>query len=74
MELKARHKALLGQLQLQLTASLGPPLRTCLAQALVALYEAGDTLSLHDTIGRCCDVVKTKEDKDSPVALTVNKL
>lgn len=71
-ELKSKQKELLGQLQSQLSASLGPPLRSCLAQAFVTLYEVGDSYSLHETVSRCCDVVRVKEDSGS--SLSVNKL
>lgn len=61
-ELKPIQKQLVAQLQAQLHVSLGPPLHPCLGQAFVALYAVGDTFSLHDTLGKCCDVVKMKEE------------
>eukprot|EP00731_Ephydatia_muelleri_P027849 Em0019g722a len=61
-ELKDKQKLLVGQLQAQLNAALGPPLRTALAQAFVTLYSMGDTFSLHDTIGKCCDIIRARED------------
>jgi hypothetical protein len=60
-ELKRSQKQLAAQLQQQLQASLGPPLHTCLGQAFVALYSVGDT-SMHESLGKCCDVIKMKED------------
>ena len=50
------------QLQAQLQLSLGPPLHSCLGRAFVAVYAVGDSLSLHETLGKCCDVIKMKED------------
>ena len=61
-ELKRSQKQLVAQLQQELQASLGPPLHTCLGGAFVALYSVGDTFSLHETLGKCCDIIKTKED------------
>ena len=61
-ELKRAQKQLVAQLQSRLYASLGPPLRSCLGQAFVSLYAVGDTFSLSDTLGKCCDIVKAKED------------
>ena len=62
----------MAQLQSQLLASRGPPLHTGLGQAFVSLYLVGDTFSLHDTLGRCCDIVKMKE--DAAAGLSNNKL
>ena len=59
------------QLQWHLAASLGPPLRGSLAAAFVALYHAGHTLSLQATVGRCCDIIKSKEEAAGAAA---NKL
>ena len=61
-ELKRSQKQLVAQLQRQLQSSRGPPIHSCLGQAFVALYLVGDTFSLHETLGKCCDVVKMKED------------
>ena len=70
-ELKARQAVLVSQLLSQLQASLGPPLRASLGRAFVALYEVGDSFSLHDSIGKCCDILRAKEDSGSSI---VNKL
>lgn len=61
-ELKLTQKQLVAQLQARLYVSLGPPLHSCLGQAFVTLYAVGDTFSLHDTLGKCCDVIRMKED------------
>ena len=61
-EFKRSQKQLVAQLQQQLQASLGPPLHTCLGQAFVALYSVGDTFSMHESLGKCCDIIKMKED------------
>lgn len=70
-ELKSKQKQLIGQLQAELLGSLGPPLRTALGQSLVAVYAVGDTFSLTDTVGKCCEVIKAKEDI---AAFLINKL
>ena len=64
-ELKSKHKELVRQLCSQLQASLGSPLRSCLARVFVALYEAGETFSMHETVGKCCDIVRSKEEGPS---------
>lgn len=64
-ELKAKNSALVSQLQAQLQARLGPPLQRSLGQAFVALYEAGQTFSLHTTVGLCCDIIKSKDESQS---------
>ena len=70
-ELKARQALLVSQLLSQLQASLGPPLRTSLGRAFVALYGVGDSFSLHESVGKCWDTLRAKEDSGSSVA---NKL
>ena len=69
-DLKKNHAALVSQLITQLAGSLGPQLRRALGQAFVALYTSGETFSLHTTVGKCCDIIRTKEDQSN----TSNKL
>jgi len=69
-ELKLKQKELVRQLYSQLQGSLGPPLRSCLARVFVALYEAGETFSMHETVGKCCDIVRSKDEGPSTNKLT----
>ncbi len=69
--LKSKQKSLVAQLQALLGNGLGPPLCRSLGKAFVALYGAGETMSMHDTIGKCCEVLKGKEDSSNTGA---NKL
>ena len=64
-DLKKNHQALVGQLTSQLNVSLGPQLRRALGHAFVALYTSGETFSLHTTVGKCCDIIRAKEDQSS---------
>ena len=64
-DLKKNHQALVGQLTSQLNVSLGAQLRRALGQAFVALYTSGETFSLHTTVNKCCDIIRTKEDQSS---------
>ena len=71
MELKSKQKALVSQLQALLYDGLGPPLRRSLGKAFAALYGAGEMMSMHDIIGKCCDILRGKDDSSTS---GVNKL
>ena len=43
----------------------GPPVRKSLADAMTTLFSVGDTFLLFDTINKCNDMLKSKEDASS---------
>jgi len=66
-DVKQSQKKLVEQLMAQLQGSPGPPTRSLLAHCLAMLFSVGDTFLLFDTINKCNDLLKTKD--DSPVFL-----
>jgi len=67
-DVKECQKKLVEQLMDQLvTGSPGPPTRQLLAQCMATLFSVGDTFLLFDTINKCNDLLKTKD--DSPTFL-----
>merc|ERR1711892_4667 len=67
-DVKECQKKLVEQLMAQLvTGSPGPPTRQLLAQCMATLFSVGDTFLLFDTINKCNDLLKTKD--DSPTFL-----
>ena len=70
--LKANQQKLVQQLQRRFTEGLPPPLRRLLGRALVAVYSAGSTLTLFDTINKLTDSIKAKDEGGATVS--ANKL
>ena len=67
-DVKECQKKLVEQLMAQLVGgSPGPPTRQLLAQCMATLFSVGDTFLLFDTINKCNDLLKTKD--DSPTFL-----
>ena len=66
--IKVQQQQLVGQLMVQVKdGSCGPPARQLLASALATLFSVGDTFLLFETINKCNDLLKTKD--DSPAFL-----
>ncbi|XP_075700503.1 HEAT repeat-containing protein 5A isoform X2 [Rhinoderma darwinii] len=70
-EVKQNQKQLVEQLTLIMMGSPGPPVRHLLAHNLAVVYSAGDTFSVYETIDRCNELIRSKD--DSPSSLP-NKL
>jgi len=67
-DVKECQKKLVEQLMAQVAGgSPGPPTRQLLAQCMATLFSVGDTFLLFDTINKCNDLLKTKD--DSPTFL-----
>ena len=60
--MKKNQQTLVIQLHKLLTKSLPPSLRSLLSSSYVSLYYAGDSSSLFETINKCNDVVKSKDE------------
>ena len=67
-EVKENQKMLVDQLMNLVTGgSPGPPTRQLIAQCMATLFSVGDTFLLFDTINKCNDILKMKD--DSPTFL-----
>ncbi|XP_071971491.1 HEAT repeat-containing protein 5A isoform X1 [Engystomops pustulosus] len=64
-EVKQNQKQLVEQLTLIMMGSPGPPVRQLLAHNLAVVYSAGDTFSVYETIDRCNEVIRSKDDSPS---------
>ena len=67
-DVKEAQKTLVAQLMAEVTGgSPGPPTRQLVAQCMATLFSVGDTFLLFDTINKCNDILKVKD--DSPAVL-----
>ncbi|XP_044127665.1 HEAT repeat-containing protein 5A [Bufo gargarizans] len=64
-EVKQNQKQLVEQLTLIMMGSPGPPVRQLLAHNLAVVYSAGDTFSVYETIDRCNELIRSKDDSPS---------
>uniref|UniRef100_A0A8C0BQT8 HEAT repeat-containing protein 5B n=1 Tax=Buteo japonicus TaxID=224669 RepID=A0A8C0BQT8_9AVES len=55
-------KKLVEQLTGLINSSPGPPTRKLLAKNLAALYSIGDTFTVFQTLDKCNDIIKSKDD------------
>ncbi|KAM4013422.1 HEAT repeat-containing protein 5A isoform 2-T2 [Anomaloglossus baeobatrachus] len=68
---KQDQKQLVEQLTLIMMGSPGPPVRHLLAHNLAVVYSTGDTFYVYETIDKCNELIRSKD--DSPSSLP-NKL
>ncbi|KAK7086919.1 HEAT repeat-containing protein 5B [Halocaridina rubra] len=64
-DIKGCQKQLVDQLVAQMYESPGPPTRKLVARCLATLFSVGDTFLLFETINKCNDVLKNKDDSPS---------
>lgn len=64
-DVKACQKKLVEQLTTHIQGSPGPPTRKLLASCLSTLFSVGDTFLLFDTVNKCNDILKNKDDSPS---------
>lgn len=64
-DIKEKQKKLVEQLTNQISESPGPPTRKLLARNLATLFVVGDSFDLFDTIAKCSDIIKNKDDSPS---------
>lgn len=73
-DIKGCQKKLVEQLMSHIQESPGPPTRKLIARCLATLFSVGDTFLLFDTVNKCNDILKNKDDSPSflPTKLYVN--
>ncbi|CAH0731953.1 unnamed protein product, partial [Brenthis ino] len=64
-DLKSCQQKLVAQLVSLLRENLGAPARRLLARCLATLFNVGDTFLLFDTVNKCNDIIKVKDDSPS---------
>ncbi|XP_052827932.1 HEAT repeat-containing protein 5B [Octopus bimaculoides] len=64
-DIKESQKKLVEQLTNQISESPGPPTRKLIARCLATLFSVGDTFDLFETINKCNDIIKNKDDSPS---------
>ncbi|XP_051880477.1 LOW QUALITY PROTEIN: HEAT repeat-containing protein 5B [Pristis pectinata] len=62
VDVKEKQKKLVEQLTDLISSSPGPPTRKLLAKNLATLYSIGDTFTVFQTLDKCNDIVKSKDD------------
>lgn len=63
--MKENQKKLVEQLLHQVSNSPGPPARRMIARNLATLFTVGDTFLLFDSVNKCNDILKIKDDSPS---------
>ncbi|NXE59375.1 HTR5A protein, partial [Calcarius ornatus] len=64
-DIRENQKKLVEQLTSLLNNSPGPPTRRLLAKNLAVLYSTGDTFSVYQTIDKCNELIRSKDDSPS---------
>uniref|UniRef100_A0A8C5T9X6 HEAT repeat-containing protein 5A n=1 Tax=Malurus cyaneus samueli TaxID=2593467 RepID=A0A8C5T9X6_9PASS len=64
-DIRENQKQLVEQLTSLLNNSPGPPTRRLLAKNLAVLYSTGDTFSVYQTIDKCNELIRSKDDSPS---------
>lgn len=64
-DIKGCQKKLVEQLTTHLQNSPGPPTRKLIARCLATLFSVGDTFLLFETVNKCNDILKNKDDSPS---------
>ncbi|XP_010709961.1 HEAT repeat-containing protein 5A isoform X3 [Meleagris gallopavo] len=65
IDIKENQKKLVEQLTSLLNNSPGPPTRRLVAKNLAVLYSTGDTFSVYQTIEKCNELIRSKDDSPS---------
>ena len=64
-DIRESQKKLIDQLTNQITENPGPPTRKLLARCLATIFSVGDTFALFETINKCNDIIRNKDDSPS---------
>ncbi|RWS17916.1 HEAT repeat-containing protein 5B-like protein [Dinothrombium tinctorium] len=64
-QIKECQKQIVEQLMKQIQSNCGPPTRKLVGRCLATLFSVGDTFLLFDTVNKCNDILKNKDDSPS---------
>lgn len=67
-DIKGCQKKLVEQLTQHIQGAPGPPTRKLIARCLATLFSVGDTFLLFETVNKCNDILKNKDDSPSYLA------
>ncbi|XP_076018409.1 HEAT repeat-containing protein 5B isoform X2 [Genypterus blacodes] len=62
VDVKEKQKKLVEQLTGLISSAPGPPTRKLLAKNLATLYSIGDTFTVFQTLDKCNDIIRSKDD------------
>lgn len=62
VDVKEKQKKLVEQLTGLISSAPGPPTRKLLAKNLATLYSIGDTFTVFQTLDKCNEIIKSKDD------------
>lgn len=62
LDVKEKQKKLVEQLTGLISSAPGPPTRKLLAKNLATLYSIGDTFTVFQTLDKCNEIIKSKDD------------
>ncbi|KAJ7407842.1 hypothetical protein BTVI_61674 [Pitangus sulphuratus] len=72
-DIRENQKKLVEQLTSLLNNSPGPPTRRLLAKNLAVIYSTGDTFSVYQTIDKCNELIRSKDDSPSYLPTKLNQ-
>jgi len=61
-DIKTCQKQMIEQLLRTIQNGPGVPARNCLSRCMVSLFMVGDTIDLFETVNKCNDILKAKDD------------
>jgi len=64
-DIKGCQQKLVEQLTRHMQGAPGPPTRRLIARCLATLFSVGDTFLLFDTVNKCNDILRNKDDSPS---------
>ncbi|XP_016411346.1 HEAT repeat-containing protein 5B [Sinocyclocheilus rhinocerous] len=73
VDVKEKQKKLVEQLTGLISSSPGPPTRKLLAKNLAVLYSIGDTFTVFQTLDKCNDIIRSKDDTAAYLPTKLNK-
>ncbi|CAK8692902.1 unnamed protein product [Clavelina lepadiformis] len=68
-DIKEKQKQLVAQLNAQILAGPGPPTRSLIGYCLSTLYQVGDSYSMYETVSKCNEIVRNKDDSPSYLSI-----
>lgn len=68
-DVKLCQNQLIEQLLQTIQSGPGAPARNCLARCMSSLFVVGDTIDLFETVNKCNDILKSRDETPSSTAV-----